>query len=192
MNSTSLKKVEKYEENPFLPKLMEELQPVKKKKYAFGTNKVVEHNMVINLDGEVLGQTSLYQIEEVDPEPFVKLYKQSMKSFWGLSESAFKVLDYIKENLVPNKDEFYIHVPDVVSFTGYKDERSIFRGLNELVSKKIIAKSVKTNFYFINPTVMFNGDRLVVAKAFVKRKQTKDCNQLDILDAIKEAKGGEI
>ncbi|MFY0838350.1 hypothetical protein ACA371_28650, partial [Klebsiella pneumoniae] len=34
------------------------------------------------------------------------------------------------------------------------------RGINELEKAKIIAKTMRKSFYFINPNFLFNGDRV--------------------------------
>lgn len=173
----------KYKENPFIDKLMEELKPVKKKKFVLDASKSIEHNIVTGSSGEIIGTTSLFTVVEVDPEPFVKLYKDSIKSFWGLTEASYKTLDYIKEVLVPDKDEFYLYPPDVMEFTKYKQRRSIESAVNQLIAKEIIARSVKPNMYFINPTVLFNGDRLIIANAYVKRKvKSNNPNQLGLFN----------
>lgn len=186
--------VEKYRENPFINKLMEELKPVKKRKFILDSSKSVEHNIITGSTGEIIGTTSLYTLQEIDPEPFIKLFKTSIKAFWGLTEASFKVLDYIKEVLVPDKDEFYMYIPDVMEYTKYKQRRSIESAINQLLSKDVIAKSVKPNMYFINPTVLFNGDRLIIANAFVKRKKPSfdNSNQLDLFNKSLIPHTGEV
>jgi hypothetical protein len=175
--------VTKYKENPFIDKLMEELKPVKKRKFVLDSSKSIEHNIVTGSSGEIVGTTSLFTVVEIDPEPFVKMYKDSIKSFWGLTEASYKVLDYIKEVLIPDKDEFYLYAPDVMEYTKYKQRRSIESAVNQLISKEIIAKSIKPNMYFINPTVLFNGDRLIIANAYVKRKvKSNNTNQLALFN----------
>ncbi len=186
--------IEKYRENPFINKLMEELKPVKKRKYILDSSKSIEHNIVTGSTGEVIGTTSLYTLQEIDPEPFVKLFKASIKAFWGLSEGSYKVLDYIKEVLVPNKDEFYMFIPDIMEYTNYKQRRSIESAISQLLLKDIIAKSIKPNMYFINPTVLFNGDRLIIANAFIRKKKVSidNSNQLDLFNKSAIPYTGEI
>ncbi|MEM7874823.1 hypothetical protein [Morganella morganii] len=38
--------------------------------------------------------------------------------------------------------------------------RTFQRGLSELESRKIIAKTMRKGFYYINPNFVFNGDRI--------------------------------
>ncbi|MDK7255130.1 hypothetical protein QP437_09695, partial [Haemophilus sp. UMB1048] len=45
-----------------------------------------------------------------------------------------------------------------------------YRGLKELLEKKMIAKSVKKYIFYINPAIVFNGDRA----RFVKEIRIKE------------------
>ncbi|HAU3137327.1 hypothetical protein [Salmonella enterica] len=45
-----------------------------------------------------------------------------------------------------------------------------YRGIKELIDKKIIAKSNERNWYFINPSVIFNGVRARFATEIIKKK----------------------
>ena len=87
-----------------------------------------------------------------------------------------------------------MYIPDVMEYTKYKQRRSIESAINQLLSKDVIAKSVKPNMYFINPTVLFNGDRLIIANAFVKRKKPSfdNSNQLDLFNKSLIPHTGEV
>ena len=39
--------------------------------------------------------------------------------------------------------------------------KTLYRGVNELIKSQILAKSNRVGVYFINPSFVFNGDRLV-------------------------------
>jgi hypothetical protein len=58
-----------------------------------------------------------------------------------------------------------------------------------LVENNIIARGPADNLYFINPMVIFNGDRVSFTKTYVKKQKGKviDPNQINLLDAIAEA-----
>jgi hypothetical protein len=63
--------------------------------------------------------------------------------------------------------------------------------LAELLAAEIIARSTASSLYFINPIVMFNGNRLTFAKTYVKKKlAAKDSSQLMLgfttLDKLRE------
>ena len=55
-----------------------------------------------------------------------------------------------------------------------KTKKSIYDGLTNLVNNEIIARGPNDSFYFINPMVAFNGDRVTYAKTYIKKqKETK-------------------
>ncbi|MEZ2646550.1 hypothetical protein ACBQ03_23750, partial [Escherichia coli] len=47
--------------------------------------------------------------------------------------------------------------------------RTFQRGLSELESSKIIAKTMRKGFYYINPNFVFNGDRIAFT-TLIERK----------------------
>jgi hypothetical protein len=70
-----------------------------------------------------------------------------------------------------------------LSYTRYTHANSVLSGLAVLVECGIIARSDSHFKYFINPLVVFNGDRVTFAKTYVKRKKDKektDRSQLDL------------
>lgn len=53
-------------------------------------------------------------------------------------------------------------------------------GLAELLEAGILARSQEPSLYFINPTIMFNGNRLTFAKSYVKKKLEERGTQLTL------------
>ena len=56
--------------------------------------------------------------------------------------------------------------------TGYKTRGNILSGLAELLEASIIARSQESSLYFINPAIMFNGNRITFAKSYIKKQIT--------------------
>jgi hypothetical protein len=189
-NTLSVSKLPQFEENPFVEVAIQQIDDntVKKTQFING-NKGVE-NLVINQDGEVIAQSKFVRFIEVDEERFAKLYLSQFETFWELSKTAIRVFGYIVNNLIPNKDVVYIDMQDILKYTNYKEEKSIYKGIAELVNAGIIARSTSFIKYFINPMVFFNGDRITFATTYIRQKQlTKgkkkkynDPNQLNLLD----------
>ena len=68
-------------------------------------------------------------------------------------------------------------------YTGYTHRNNILTGLSCLIECGIIARSNKAYKYFINPLVVFNGDRVSFAKTYIKRKKEKvSSQQLSMFD----------
>lgn len=178
-----IKDLPKYTENPFVEKAIEQVDEntVQKKRFIKGTKGIEQ--TIINSDGEVTGQTAFLQQIEVDEDKFAKLYLSQFASFWDLSKPAIRVFGYIITNcLIPNKDIFYVDKEEALQYTGYSSERYILTGLSVLCEHGIIARSTNSYKYFINPLVVFNGNRITFAKTYVKKRRTKekDPNQREI------------
>ena len=191
-DSTSLKLTirdfEKNKENPFLKEAVAKIENniVKKYKKTSGTsqNAILQ---AVNSEGEVIGHTSFIQQIEVDEQKFTKLYLSEFSAFFDLNQSAIKVFGYIMTVLQPKKDQFIFILEDCMEYTGYKGHKSIHDGLAELLKAKIIARGSKEIFYFINPMVAFNGDRVTFAKTYVKKQSPKiapNPNQTNLLDVF--------
>lgn len=61
----------------------------------------------------------------------------------------------------------------------------IYKGLAELITAEIIARGPNEYVWFINPMIVFNGDRVTFAKTYVKKKtKTIDDRQLSLFPEI--------
>jgi hypothetical protein len=90
--------------------------------------------------------------------------------------------------LNPKQDLFNFFMDECMEYTGYKSEKSVYIGLASLLENKIIARGSHDILYFINPMIVFNGDRVTFAKTYVKKQKVKigNPNQVDLFDAILE------
>ena len=186
----TLSDFEKNKENPFLKEAIEQIQSniVKRYKNTSGTsnNSILQAD---NSDGELVGHTSFVQQIELDDQQFTKIYLSGFSAFHNLKNQGIRVFGYIMTKLTPKQDMFIFLKDECLEHTGYKSEKSIFIGLGSLVENNIIARGPADNLYFINPMVIFNGDRVSFTKTYVKKQKTMqiDPNQINLLDAIAEA-----
>lgn len=172
-NTTSITEFEIYYENPFLKQAVEQVQKniVKKYRSATRTDEKAILKAYDDRTGEILGHTQFIRQIEVDEEQFAKIYLSNFSAFFDLKPQAIKVFGYILEQLIPNRDEFFFILEDCMKYTGYKSDTSIRIGLTNLLENKIIARGRKEFFYYINPMVVFNGNRITFAKTYVKRSK---------------------
>ena len=72
-----------------------------------------------------------------------------------------------------------------MEYTKYSSKSSIFIGLGQLLKAEIIARGPSDSLYYINPLVVFNGNRVTYAKTYVKKIKKLDINpnQMDIFDS---------
>jgi hypothetical protein len=185
MKYVPLNKFPEHEENPFMENAIREIHDhsVKKKVFVKGNKSVL--NQVINDNGEIVAHSAFLRTIEVDESQFVKLYLSRFAAFYDLSKAAIKVFGYILNKcVIPNKDIFYIDFDEAKEFTGYSANNIIRTGLSCLTEQGIIARSTNPYKYYINPLVVFNGDRITFADSYIKKRKkpvkTEDTNQLSI------------
>lgn len=151
----------KFKENPFANDIFN-IETGKKSIIAGSTKQV----LVDTNTGAVEGITLLHKYKEVDKEQFVKLYIDEVASLFELSKTGLRVFGFVLRALRINSAEVYLNIPDMMEYCGYKQKNQVYKGLAELISNKIIAMSVRSNLWYINPNVIFNGDRIVFAKEY--------------------------
>jgi hypothetical protein len=162
----------RYPENPFLTDIVKEVEPVQRMKWSRAANKEVLHTVFNSSTGEVIGHSAFMQMVEVDEKQFAKLYLSNMAAFWDLSKPAIRVFTYIMTVIKPNQDKFYFVAEDCMEYTDYKTRKPILEGLADLLANSIIARGKHHSQYYINPMIIFNGNRITFAKTYV-RKQIK-------------------
>ena len=191
-NTTKFSDYEKNKENPFIKDAIEHInnRTVKKYRSATGTDRRAVLQAIDPQSGECLGHTSFLRQVECDEEEFIKFYLRDFRVFFGLSEKAMRVFGYILTLVKPNSDEFIFLIEDCLNHTPYKGKNSIYAALTELIRSEIIARGRSEVFFYINPMVIFNGNRVTFAKSYVNKTATKatkkeieNKNQLSLFDA---------
>ncbi len=151
----------KHKKNPFLAETVASVE-LGTKTVTFGTG---EH--LANVEtGEMAGEAAFKMTKVVDKSQFLMMYLGMQSAFWQLSQRAHKVLRVIfheAQYRAIGKDEIYLSwevAQEVFEAEGIKMSRATyFRGVAELVEKRIIAESIRTSIFFLNPTLLFNGNR---------------------------------
>jgi len=73
----------------------------------------------------------------------------------------------------------YIFLPELLDFSQWTSNKQGYTALKELVKAGIIALSTRPGYWFINPAIVFNGDRLLFVQEFKKKK---NINQLSLFN----------
>ncbi len=162
-----------FEENPFVEKAIQDIKIVQKTQVIRPENKGEIQLIVNSGSGEVQGHTAFMKFVEVDEMQFAKVYISQFASFWELTKPAIRVFGFIITILKPKQDFFNFDMDDCMKYTGYTQRNHILTGLSCLIDCGIIARSNKSYKYFINPLVVFNGDRVSFAKTYIKRRNNK-------------------
>lgn len=165
--------VVRYKENPFIKDLA---LTISSKRVMISPMGKDEHVLVNQSTGEVTG-TNVVTYKKVDNEEFVKLFSRNIALTFELTSSGIKslnVLIWSVQNTAIQKDVVAL---DQLAFDDFMKEnpnlkmtlRTFQRGLSELESSKIIAKTMRKGFYYINPNFVFNGDRIAFT-TLIERK----------------------
>lgn len=167
----------KFEKNPFRANTVAEVD-IGYKKTTFGTGKRINETET----GEDLGEAAFQQVRVVDKSKFLMFYLSGQQVFWQLSAKAQKLLRLIFNEVsyrAIGKDEIYLSWEVAEKF--FKEEgikcgrSSYFSAIKELSEKMVIAESVRTNIWFINPVLIFNGNRAT----FVQKIIAEDPNLVE-------------
>ncbi len=173
----------KFDKNPFIfennDKATIKLDlPIKTKKKIVGSSDLG----VVNVHtGEVEGGNFLWTNKKVDEEQFAKIYIKEMSSLYNLTKTGLRALSFVMSKLETNKDLVYIYLPEMQKFCGWSVRRTCNSGLKELLTSKIIAPSVAPGWWFINPHIVFNGNRLVLVTNYTKNETNDTEDKLQML-----------
>ena len=171
-----VRELTKHDENPYLAAIHPSMKS--RTEILFDGNQAV-----IQRDtGEVTeDRLAIARIKWVESEQFVKVYTANISVFFELSKPAQRVCEYAIAVLsgTVGSDQVYLHPEDYISFckkqktkTG-ANKNSFNNGMRELAAKALIAKSSRPNLWYINPAVIFNGDRARFITEMRKRKKSK-------------------
>lgn len=178
---------EKHEENPFMPALIQEMAVRNRKQYLRSDNGN-KSMVVVHDDSQTpLAQTGFFKVEEVDQSQFVKIFVNEIADYNNLTTQGRNLMFYFMTIMRPGSDTVRVRIEEALKFLDYKAKRSYFMGVANLLEHKIIARTKWDDEFYINPMVMFNGDRIVSAKVYVKKKSEAakrlgNDAQLDIFD----------
>lgn len=177
----------KNDENPFMKQAIELIDRniVKKYQSSATSDKKATLLAIDPNTSEVLGYTRFVRQIEVDESQFAKLYLSNFAAFFDLSQAAIRVFGYILTCMKPKNDVFLFDRKKCIEYTKYSSDKPIYKGLAELITAEIIARGPNEYVWFINPMIVFNGDRVTFAKTYVKKKtKTIDDRQLSLFPEI--------
>lgn len=181
-----MSKIVRHKENPFTEGMRMTVGSKSIRVSSLGK----DDNILVNqVTGEVSG-THVVARKRVDKTKFVKTFSDYMAFTFDLTKAgnkALRVVMWATKQYAVGKDkvdlgrytydeflEYYAdsEPPLVLSYPTYT------RGLAELEKAKIIAKTMRTGHYFLNPDCLFNGDR--VAFSTVIEVAAEEQREMDI------------
>lgn len=105
--------------------------------------------------------------QKVDHETFVKVFRDSIKYVAKLSRTAQAVLWYIMDNLPKDKGYVIIDNATVMDYCGFKTRKSVREAVIELLEKNFLTRTTLPKKYWVNPLIIFNGNRITYANQYI-------------------------
>jgi hypothetical protein len=130
--------------------------------------------------GEIFGKRLVMKQEVVDKNKFVKLYVDNIASMYGLPKYAFKLFQYILQNLPQMADEVYLYDKEIMQELGWSHVNQYHKALRKLTDLRFIARTLRPMLWYINPTIFFNGDRVAFIRTI--RKDNSEQGMLELKD----------
>ena len=173
--------VVRYKTNPFLSDMVVNLR---EKQVRLGPLGKDSHVLVNESTGHTQG-THLVTYRYVDNEQFLKLFTRNIALTFDLTSpgiKAFNVLCWVVQAGALAKDEVALDSFALEDFLAAHQGRNppikdfsiatFKRGLAELETAKLIAKTVRKGRYFVNPSFVFNGDRVAFSTVIERKKES--------------------
>jgi len=155
-----------YRENPYL---VERHEIETSNKSVLVQNK----NMaMVNLETKEMSGIGMVIKKKVDKEQFMKIFASGIRELTELDSSGIKVFRFIFDacsNAI-GKDRIWLSYTNE-GISESMSESTFRKGIKSLVDKKFIAPCIEQGWYWINPTYIFNGDRLTMVKQYELEKQ---------------------
>lgn len=184
---SSKNSVIRYEENPFVEGMEIKLGTKSVQVSTLGK----DDNVLVNqVTGEVTG-THVVARKRVDKNKFVKTFADYMAFTFDLTRSgnkALRVVMWATQQYAVGKDKVDLGKYTYEEFLKFYEESdpplvlsypTFTRGLAELEKAKIIAKTMRTGHYFLNPNCLFNGDRIAFSTVIEREPEEQKELPLD-------------
>lgn len=158
-----------YEVNPSLSDAF----PVRIK--AAKASKLGGAYMVAPGTGEVIGRGAFAFVEEkeVDSEEFVKIYLAGIRQYGELSKAGALLFEFVYKEISgrSSKDKDTVSLNYLLAQRWKADlsRRTYERGMNELLEKGFLYRSLAADMYFVNVRFMFNGDRMALVHSYRRK-----------------------
>jgi len=195
MPNTSLtrNKFPKHQTSPFLADTVAAVEPkVKTKTYGRGSE------CVDISTGEYKGEIAFKHTRVVDAADFIMTYQAYQIVYWKLTTAAQKVMRAVffqMSNEIISKDQIYLSwdvAEDIYNNENISVGRSTFyKGMLELIEKRVLAMSTRENIYFFNPALIFKGNRAIFAQEIVRsdpeiKHEAQEIRAKRALEAMRE------
>lgn len=179
-----------YDTNPFMPELVRNISHrTAQRVIGTGGQEILIRDKDRGL--EEVGSVKFVKRDKVDDATFVKIFATNMKMLMSLTAPGMTSLMYLtfllsdpkhmKKDHVRITWDMYQHHMQVLLKDQAKEltmsRPTFYRGVTDLVEKGALApaqiEGEKRGWYFINPDVVINGDRLLMIQEYERARSEK-------------------
>lgn len=187
MEHKSLDDYSKFKANPFAKDTMKYLV-MRKTKHSGSSKEVAIYDKKTGeqLDVEAVESKAIYIRRYVDTQEFKKTFNNSIKELMGLNKTAQKIFTYIDTIIEINKDTIVFSMEECKKYCNYNSNQIVYTGLAMLIEADIIARTKEHFRYWINPTMIFNGNRLLLINEYINQDENNILEESNISYRIKE------
>lgn len=169
---TSVLHAPKHKNSPFMQTAAIEVRGKKKTLGAYGPPDLVTSRVT----GDVTGAVEHRVVRIVDDAKFVKVFADGVAGFYQLGKAGGKVFRYLFDVVQkhPGTDRLYLHFMDAAEEPYCVPKSTFFKGLGELLAKGFLARSANPNLFWLNPLMLFNGDRFQFVQEYRRASRVAD------------------
>ena len=140
---------------------------------------------LVDEGGAVRGSVQHTISRVVDDAQFVKVFSDGIAALYDLGKSGGKVFRYLFDEVQksPNQDRIYLYFMDALEEPWAIPKTSFFKGLAELLDKNFLAKSANPNMFFLNPAMIWNGDRFRFIQDYQRASAVAARSDQNLLEA---------
>lgn len=172
-----------HKENPFLTGSLVAVKG-RKKNYTVASGAMTLTDKIGVIQGTV--QHTITKV--IDDSLFVKVFSDGVAGMYDLGRPGAKVFRFLFDEVQknPNQDRMYLYFMDALEDPWRIPKTTFFKGMAELLDKGFLAKSANPNMFFLNPSMMWNGDRFRFVQEY-QRASARISDSSDITEL--EARG---
>lgn len=172
---TGVRNAPAHRENPFLGGALVQVKG-RKKNYQIASTAMT----LADRNGQVQGTVQHTVTKIIDDSLFVKVFADGVAGIYDLGRPGTKVFRFLFDEVQknPNQDRIYLYFMDALEEPWRIPKSTFFKGMAELLEKGFLAKSANPNMFFLNPAMMWNGDRFRFVQEYQRASSVAARGQL--------------
>jgi len=158
-----------YKANPFVHRITID---TRKKQITVAKGEI---ELVSKETGDYIAPATVASFIQIEKDEFVKVYTREMKAFFDLSRVGTRMMGIVfrasQINSINKSEIFLTYKKAKEIFTNITNGEELSlssykRGIKELLTKEFIAEHPDVGWFYTNPNIFFNGNRVRFVKEY--------------------------